>query len=212
MKSPCVTILTLLAASSVSAQTTTYGYDALGRLTSSQRSDGVTTQYSLDGAGNRTRVVTTGGGSVTVADASFEEPAIGSGNYVYAPSAPGVRFVNGAGISANSGAWGFTSPDGQQVAYLQYGPSQIIMNYSGATPGASYRVRFLAAVRPGYTHSFTVVSAGQTLATITPGAGFQSYTSGVFTASQSSGTIEFDCGDPGYDGASGIDLVQIVPA
>lgn len=41
------------------AETVTYTYDALGRLTSVTYSNGATVTYTYDAAGNRTAVVTT---------------------------------------------------------------------------------------------------------------------------------------------------------
>ena len=210
------------------SETVTYKYDALGRLVSTSisggPSSGVVWIYTLDPAGNRSRVQVSGtatpsptptptNGPVTVADASFEQPSIGNYSYSYRPTAAGMSFISNAGITANGG-FGFpTPPDGVQNAFLQYGNSKIIMNFSGATPGATYVVKFMAINRPGYGgHVFSVVYAGQTLATMTAASSWQSYTTGSFAAAQSSGTIEFDCGSPGIDAASGIDAVQIVPA
>jgi len=45
-----------LTSGAAPASTQTYTYDALGRLTKVERSDGVTTTYALDPAGNRTNV------------------------------------------------------------------------------------------------------------------------------------------------------------
>ena len=47
----------------MAAETQTYTYDALGRLTKVQTSSGRTTEYTYDAANNRTQVTSTGGSS-----------------------------------------------------------------------------------------------------------------------------------------------------
>lgn len=47
----------------VAAETQTYTYDALGRLTKVVTSSGRTTEYAYDAANNRTQVTSTGGSS-----------------------------------------------------------------------------------------------------------------------------------------------------
>ncbi|PXA85009.1 hypothetical protein DMC25_16310 [Caulobacter sp. D4A] len=53
----------MIAAPSLAAaaETTTYTYDALGRLTKVVTSAGRVTEYTYDAAGNRTQVTSTGG-------------------------------------------------------------------------------------------------------------------------------------------------------
>jgi YD repeat-containing protein len=50
----------------MAAETQTYTYDALGRLTQVKTSSGRTTDYTYDAANNRTQVVSTGGSSRVV--------------------------------------------------------------------------------------------------------------------------------------------------
>lgn len=45
------------------AETQTYTYDALGRLTKVQSTNGRVTEYAYDAANNRTQVTSTGGSS-----------------------------------------------------------------------------------------------------------------------------------------------------
>ena len=66
----------------VAAQSETYGYDALGRLVSVNRSDGKSSTYGYDAAGNRSQVVMSNGASVTP-----------------------VAFDLGGPVSAMPGAW-----------------------------------------------------------------------------------------------------------
>jgi YD repeat-containing protein len=69
MKLFCVLAgLALLSAAAVpsaamAAETTSYTYDALGRLTKVVTMSGRTTEYKYDAANNRTEVISTGGSS-----------------------------------------------------------------------------------------------------------------------------------------------------
>lgn len=58
---------TLMAASSAAQTTTTYTYDALGRLISAKQGSSTATEYSYDAADNR-KDVTVNGGPTVVAD------------------------------------------------------------------------------------------------------------------------------------------------
>lgn len=59
-----ITAAILSAGAAFATETTTYSYDALGRLTAVAQSggpnNGVNTTYSMDAAGNRTNVTVTG--------------------------------------------------------------------------------------------------------------------------------------------------------
>src|SRR3954468_21687933 len=73
-----------IATAAVAGETITYSYDALGRLVATSSSgtvnNGLATSISYDPAGNRQSYGVTGaggtggGGTVLVADASFENP------------------------------------------------------------------------------------------------------------------------------------------
>jgi YD repeat-containing protein len=56
----CVVASPMLA---VAAETQTYTYDALGRLTKVETTSGRKTEYTYDAANNRTQVSSTGGSS-----------------------------------------------------------------------------------------------------------------------------------------------------
>lgn len=72
----CVALAALLISTSLSAaaETVTYSYDALGRLTSTSHSggdnDGMATTYQFDAAGNRTRLTVTGSRNRGLAEAA----------------------------------------------------------------------------------------------------------------------------------------------
>lgn len=51
------------SALAMAAETQTYTYDALGRLTKVETTSGRVTQYTYDAANNRTQVTSTGGSS-----------------------------------------------------------------------------------------------------------------------------------------------------
>jgi YD repeat-containing protein len=64
------------AAAAHASETTTYTYDALGRLVKVERDDGLKTEYSYDNAGNRTNVTVTTSNSCTNTTANW-----GAGTY-----------------------------------------------------------------------------------------------------------------------------------
>ena len=123
------------------------------------------------------------------ADASFETPSVGSGNFQYDPAGSAWTFNGGSGISGNGS--GFTAgnpnaPAGSQVAFLQKTGefSQVI---TGLQIGQEYTLSFDAAQRSGYPdQSFTVTLGEQPLVSnLSPGStSYQSYRY-AFTAQQS---------------------------
>ena len=89
------------------------------------------------------------GSEVTVADAGFETPGVGSGTYAYAPTGSPWTYTGSAGVSGNSSL--FTgnnpnSPEGSQVGLLQ---QQGEMSQSIDFSAGFYAVSFLAAQRSG---------------------------------------------------------------
>lgn len=212
--------LAVAATAAAATETITYRYDALGRLVATASSgcanNGLTTAIAYDPAGNRQSYAVTGagaggcgGGTVLVADGSFENPPQ-NGGYTYGPTVTGVTFTGGAGVAANGSAWGFpAAAAGSQVGFLQ-GTSSIAMAVSGLTPGASYAVRFWIAPRPATGGTPVAVSFnGIALGTFTPGD--PAYvTSAVFTAGAASGTLTFATAAT-TDVSSAIDAVTIVP-
>lgn len=225
MRITCVMATLLMSASGALAQSTmTYRYDALGRLVATNGIGGASATYRFDAAGNRTQVVVAAGSTPTptptpsptplvVTDYSFEDPNIGDGGpaYQYNPAANAASFQGGAGVSGNGSYMGFpNAPDGHQVGFL-HNDAKIVLNFSGAIPGASYRVKVVAMARPGWLGTIYVSVGGQLLATISNGTSFQTYVSAPFTAIQSAGTVELSSTSANGTSISGLDLVQIVP-
>jgi len=152
----------------------------------------------------------------TVANASFETPAMGGG-YVYNPTASGASFTGRAGIAGNGSGFGFAAaPDGTQVGLLQGWSSQngaIALDVAGLTPGATYRIRFSHAQRPGFAANPVTVSFGGTgLGTYTPAStAFAQVTTAIFTASAATGTVTFTGAASTADTDTAIDAVTVVP-
>jgi hypothetical protein len=200
--------------------TTSYAYDALGRLiatsTTGEVNNGVTKTLTYDPAGNRQTYSISAAGTAAsvVVDGSFENPPQ-NGGYTYNPVIAGVTFGGQTGVSSNGSDWGFAAaPDGGQEAFMQGGPSPatISMNVTGLTPGVSYSVHFSLAQRPGYaTMPVTVSFNGTALGTYTAGStAFVQVTTEGFTASGTTGTITFSASSDGYH-CLGIDAVSVIP-
>ena len=167
--------------------------------------------------------------AVVVADHSFEAPSV-PGGYEYGAqngaqhssnnvnaTAPGVTFNGGSGVQANGSAWGFAAaPDGVQTAFLQSydnaTPGSITMDLSGLVVGESYDVSFLDANRAGYGVNPVTVSyvGGGSLGTFTPlSDSFGAVTSGRFTATATTGDINFSVASNAGDSDIGIDNVSV---
>jgi len=157
------------------------------------------------------------------ANASFETPVVGSGNYDDAPAGASWTFVpvwggGQSGISGNNSA--FTSgnpnaPAGSQVAFIQgqnYVSQQICIQSAG-----SYHVRLLAAQRYSYNNGglelglyvdgnyIGVVAVANTVST------YVSKDSPSFTVAAGLHTIELWGYNPsGLDNSIFIDQVQLV--
>ncbi|HYG30109.1 MAG TPA: hypothetical protein VD887_07835 [Allosphingosinicella sp.] len=207
--------LALGATAASASETIGYEYDARGRLVTVVRTgtaSGSTTGYGFDKADNRLARAT-----LTLPDPSFELPEIGS-TYSYTPTVTGLAFVHPAGIAGNGSAFGFAAaPDGDQVAFLQAGSSSagaVSITVSGLSAGASYRVRFRLARRPGYNATAVNLAAGGiALGNFTPSStAFESFESAAFTATGSSMTISFTATTGSGDRATALDAVAIVPS
>ena len=208
--------LALGAAAAAAGETVHYEYDARGRLVNVIRTataSGSTTGYGFDKADNRLARSTS-----TLPDPSFELPEVGSA-YLYNPTTVGgMTFTSAAGVAGNGSAFGFAAaPDGDQAAFLQAGPSAagaIAISVSGLAAGASYRIRFRLARRPGYNPTAVNLAAGSTaLGNFTPAStAFESFESAAFTATGSPMTISFTATTGSGDRATALDAVAIVPS
>jgi YD repeat-containing protein len=200
-------------------ETVTYSYDSLGRLTQVSRSgtvnSGVTADYDYDATDNRTNVSVAVSSSATplVVGGGFETPDVGTG-FLYRPDA---GFTGNSGVAGNGSAWGFeASPEGDQVAFIQNGPTAatVSLAVTGLTPGASYTISFRMSGRPGYvaiplTLAFNGIAIGTFQATT---HNFVATTSPAFTVTASSGTLTFTGVASADNMASGIDRVTIAAA
>jgi outer membrane biosynthesis protein TonB len=213
------------AAAAQAGETTSYSYDALGRLVSATSSgtvnNGLATTIAYDPAGNRQsyNVATGGGGGApTLADGSFESPPQ-NGGWTFAPDVSGVTFSGRAGVQGNGSAWGFgNAPDGSQTGVLQtYGGSggSISFAVSGLTPGVSYQASFYIAQRPTWGGVATVTASfnGTDVGSFTPAsAAFAQVTTATFTASAATGTLTFSVPAGAGDNSAAIDRVAIAVA
>jgi YD repeat-containing protein len=125
------------------AETITYQYDALGRLTTTSRSGGAQTVYSLDPAGNRTQVQSTGVPTPPSPPPWITVPATSTGSYTVSWGAStGVVTAYELYESASSGF----SP--QSLAYSGTGTS---LPVTGKPDGTYYyRVRACNTLCSGY--------------------------------------------------------------
>lgn len=149
--------LSCLGSSAVSADTTSYTYDALGRLRRIQQSDGpagpVQLEYQYDASGNRTQYIVSGSSS----SGTLTITPFGGGVY---QSATGVTLgVNVSGSNAPTGTVSFTEngvflgstfvQNGQASIILEgfsVGTHTITVSYSGDTYNAPYSYTFVIKV------------------------------------------------------------------
>jgi hypothetical protein len=142
--------------------------------------------------------------SSLIADAGFEQPALGAGQFQYRPAGSPWTFAGPAGISGNHS--GFTAgnppaPEGVQVAFLQ-GTGSFSQALTDVAAG-SYVLTFEAAQRGNYQASrqdFDVLVDGALVGTFTPaGTSYQALSTATFTLAAGSHTITFR----GLDSAGG---------
>jgi hypothetical protein len=153
---------------------------------------------------------------VALADAGFEQVAVGAGNYQYDPAGSPWAFTGGAGISGNDS--GFTAgnpaaPEGGQVAFLQRTGS--MSQAIGGWAAGSYVVSFDAAQRGNWQESaqdIEILVDYVVVGIFTPAdTSYQRYITGAFTVTEGTHTITFKGLDSaGGDNTAFVDAVQIV--
>jgi hypothetical protein len=88
-----------------------------------------------------------------VNNSSFETNNVGTGDFLYQPTASPWSFTAGTGITYSGGAWGRASQDGSYLAFLQTwtpGDAESITQTLNVTPGQTYRLSFYASPRIGF--------------------------------------------------------------
>lgn len=155
--------------------------------------------------------------TASIPDPSFETPDVGS-TYVSHPSAAGLTFTGDAGIAGNGSGLAPPAIDGRQVGILRSvsgSPASITFSLSDLTAGASYAVRFFAAVKPGQACAPSIAFNGTTLNTSqVTSQSFWPILSRIFTVptTANSGTLTFTyAGAPGAVVTCAIDMVAVLP-
>ena len=150
----------------------------------------------------------------SLANASFEIPALGSG-YQYSPVASGIgwSFSGGTGIEGNGSAWNaFPAPDGRQAAFIQ-GTSTIAQTVN--LNAGSYAISFQAAQRSccvvPYAQPIRVSVDGAQIGSLIapPGTAFTAFSIPFSIPSGGSHTISF-AGTDSNDRTTFIDKVELV--
>jgi RHS repeat-associated protein len=152
----------------------------------------------------------------TPANAGFEVPAVGGGQFQYSPSSGTWAFVS-AGVSGNSS--GFTSgnpgaPEGSQVAFIQGGPGAYIsQSVSNFQAGVSYTVTFKAAQRGNGNNGgqdFDLYLDSTLLGTYRPSGTAYQQMSATFTTTAGTHTLKLvGRNSSGGDNTAFIDDVRI---
>ena len=135
---------------------------------------------------------------VTIANAGFETPAIGGGNYQYNPTGGvwifGGASPNGSGLVANGSGFGNPiAPEGTQAAFVQQFGA-ITQAITGFVPGSFYRINFKAAERPGNVQTWNVKIDNTVISSFNPGSGatsYADYATSTFTATAATHTLAF---------------------
>jgi hypothetical protein len=132
--------------------------------------------------------------TVPVADASFETPVVGAGQYQARPGGTAWVFQGNAFIQSNGSAWGAASaPDGSQTAVLQGNNNPGSISQTLAFTGGTYQISFQAARRNGQVQPILFsVDGVQVGGLITPTSNaFASYTTSPFAVAAGNHTIGF---------------------
>jgi hypothetical protein len=143
----------------------------------------------------------------TVANSSFETPALDPGDFSWASGITGASWTFGGtygGIVSNGSAYGNPdAPDGQQAGLLQtYDSTAGYFQQSIASwPAGTYTISFQAARRDyGSIQSFEVFVDGTSVAMFTPDStDYEQFTTPAFTVASGTHTIKFQGEIPGTD-------------
>ncbi|MEP6943490.1 MAG: Ig-like domain repeat protein [Betaproteobacteria bacterium] len=154
--------------------------------------------YSGDGVNNASistplaQVVN--GAPVSLANPSFEAPALGAG-YQYRPAGAGWTFTGNAGIQGNGSAWGgAAAPQGTQTAFIQKtGTIAQVLTLNSGRYVLTFKAAQRACCAAPFEHPITVTLDGAQIGpTITPpSTGFFSFAISFSVASSGSHTLAF---------------------
>jgi CSLREA domain-containing protein len=213
-----INVATLLLNNSIVANSP-QGGDLAGPYTGSHNLFGAVALSPLGNYGGLTQTMALLPGSPAIgqgdaslqvfSDPGFEAPALGAGAYEYTPTGSPWTFAGQAGLASNGSIFNNpAAPQGSQVAFLQNSGS-----ISQAVDFAAdmYVLSFMTAQRPGNAQTFQVKVDGVVVATVTPsGSQFASYTTGPFTVTAGSHTIQLVGLNPqGGDNTAFLDQIQI---
>ncbi|HEX3252822.1 MAG TPA: RHS repeat-associated core domain-containing protein [Pyrinomonadaceae bacterium] len=154
--------------------------------------------------------------SLTVPNAGFETPVLGSGNFQYAPSGGSWSFANGGGISGmNSPFTGVPSaaPDGVQVAFIQ-ATGTVSQSISGFQASANYVITFSAIQRTNCCNTtgedIGVYLDNTLVGTFHPSnTAYVEYSTAPFTTTTGAHTVKFAGLNATGDQTAFIDKVRI---
>ncbi len=148
-----------------------------------------------------------------IANAGFETPVVGNGNFQYNPAGASFTFTGQSGISGNNS--GFTSgnpaaPEGSQVAFIQNQGSFSQTFTSSIVSPISFS--FLAARRGNFGPSietFNVLFNGVTVGTFAPTAtAYSLFTTSLASTVVGNNTLTFTGTTSGGDATAFVDQIQ----
>jgi fibronectin-binding autotransporter adhesin len=154
------------------------------------------------------------GSGIPIANAGFETPAFGFGDWSYTPAGASWTFV-GAGVGANGSPWVQTAPEGTRSGFVQNNGS-ITQTITVAVSGL-YALSFQAANRPGFPDSGISVQidgiplVSYPIGTFASGAVFSNFTVPTVALTSGTHTLAFVGTQNGGDSATAIDQVVAAP-
>ena len=151
--------------------------------------------------------------TIPVADASFESPALGAGQYLLRPGGTPWAFQGDAFIQSNGSAWGASSaPDGTQTAVLQGNGNAGSISQTLTLSAGVYQISFSAARRSAQVQPIRFsVDGVQVGGLISPTSNtFASYTTSSFAVAAGTHSITFAASNASADASSFLDLVALL--